>query len=138
MIIDITLITLFLVSVFILWYRLSIKIPELIAIKDQVIAERLTEDSAKFRLFILHFKSFFQDKRYNSFLLRFIEKLLYRFHIFLLRIDNINVLLLKKIRGNGTENINGALKNKDEYWNELREETSTPKVSRIQEIRSKE
>lgn len=139
MILDISLGIVFFVSVFTLWYLLSIKIPELVAIPDQVIAERLSEDSAKFRLFILHFKSFFLEKRYKRLLLNFLEKLLYRFHIFILRLDNITVSFLKMVRenGNGNGNTNGATNGSSEYWNELREKKSSSSKSNMQEVRSK-
>lgn len=135
MILDISLGLIFFASVFTLWYLVSIKIPELVAIPDQVIAERLAEDSAKFRLFILHFKSFFLEKRYKKILLNFLEKLLYRFHIFILRLDNITVSFLKTVRENG--NVNGATNGSSEYWNELREKKFSSAKSTMQEVRSK-
>lgn len=137
MILDISLVLIFFASIFTLWYLVSIKIPELVAIPDQVIAERLAEDSAKFQLFILHFKSFFLEKRYKKLLLNFLEKLLYRFHIFILRLDNITVSFLKTVRENGNGNVNGATNGSSEYWNELREKKSFSPKSSMQEVRSK-
>jgi len=137
MIVDIILIAIFFTGALALWYLLSLKIPELVAIPDQVIAERLAEDSAKFRLFILNFKSFFREKRYKKLLLSFLGKLLYRFHIFILRVDNITVSLLKIMRENENNSLNGISNGNSEYWNELRDKKSSSGRNVIREVRSK-
>lgn len=82
----------------ILWYRISHKIPELVAIPDEVIVMRLHEDSARVRIFVLHLKTFWREPRYQEAFWRFCAKALYRAHIVLLRADNGLALLLRRVR----------------------------------------
>ena len=82
----------------ILWHRISHKIPELIAIPDEVIVARLNEDSARVRIFLLHFRTFWREPRYQEAFWRFCEKMLYRIHIVLMRVDNGLAVLLRKVR----------------------------------------
>ena len=95
---NITLAISFLSSVLILWYRVSEKIPELIAIPDTVIFERLHEDSARIRIFLLHVKTFWREPQYQEAFRGFCEKILSRIHIALMRMDNGVNVLLKNIR----------------------------------------
>jgi len=126
----------FLASLFILWYRVSKKIPELIAIPDQVITERLEEDSAQLRLFLLHLKTYYKEKHYKESFWGFLEKSLCRLHIILLRWDNNVVALLKNVRekeGRKDEAVNG------DYAEQVKEDTKVtlPKDNRIHEVRIK-
>ena len=98
MLFNITLAISFLSSVLILWYRVSEKIPELIAIPDTVIFERLHEDSARIRIFLLHLKTFWREPQYQEAFRGFCEKILSRIHIALMRMDNGVNVLLKNIR----------------------------------------
>lgn len=84
-----------------LWYLISLKIPELVAVSDAVIVERLHEDSARVRIFLLHFKTFYREGRYRAWLWKLCEKAVARIHIFLLRADNGIVDILQKIRAAG-------------------------------------
>jgi len=85
-------------SIGFLWYRISEKIPELIAIPDEVIVARLHEDSARVRIFLLHARTFWREPRYREALWRFCEKIIQRTHILLMRMDNGLMSLLKKVR----------------------------------------
>lgn len=98
MTIDIIFAISFVISVYLLWYRISIKIPQLIAIPDQVITERFHEDSAWLRLFILHIKLYYKEGKYKQVFWNFLGKTLYKLHLLLLRIDNNIVVFLKIIR----------------------------------------
>lgn len=90
------------------WYLISARIPELIAIPDEVIVERLHEDSARVRIFLLHAKTFWREPRYHHAFWRFCEKIIQRAHIALMRADNGVVTLLKKVRSSAdTANRNG-------------------------------
>lgn len=105
MFLDIILLMVFLGSLFLLWYRVSEKIPELAFVPDVVIADRLKEDSAKVRLFILHLKTFYKEQHYRDILFNFLAKTLHKLHIGLMRLDNFLVAYVKKIKpanGNGT------------------------------------
>lgn len=166
MVLDILLAISFIGSAGFLWYRISEKIPELVAIPDEVIVSRLREDSARVRVFLLQFRVFVRERRWREPCLRLCEKILHRFHIWLLRLDNTVALLLKKVRGlaglaNG--NNNGASdaipESADEglmqvggYWTHLKrgesqdaptlEENSAlrpraPRAGRMQEVRMK-
>lgn len=124
MAVDIIFIVVFLSSISALWYLVSRRIPELNAVPDYVMSARFEEDSAKLRLFILHFKIFFREKRYKYIILNFLGKVVYKIHIFLLRFDNLVIVLLKKIRGNGNGGIiNGWASGDKEYWEYLKKET---------------
>lgn len=89
---------LFMGSLWAIQNRIARKIPELVAIPDQVITQRFQEDSARLRLFILHFKAFYRERRYRRHLANFVERTLYRFHLLLLRLDNFVVSHMKRSR----------------------------------------
>lgn len=82
----------------ILWHRISHKIPELVAIPDEVIITRLNDDSAQVRIFLLHLRTFWREPRYQEAFWRFCEKMLYRAHIVLMRTDNGLAVLLRRVR----------------------------------------
>ena len=149
MTVDIILVVLFITSIFFLWYKVSQKIPELIAIPDQVITARFEEDSAKFRIFIVHLKSYYLEGRYKETFFRILGKALYRIHIIFLRLDNGVASLLKKIRarqevnggnGNGVispEILSDKTPESAQYWKGLKTESlpASKEVNRIQEIK---
>lgn len=146
MIIDFFLVLTFALSLFLIWYRVSLKLPELIAIPDQVITERLHEDSAKLRLFVLHIKMYYREERYKPVFWRFAGKTLYRFHLALLRLDNWTSVALRNIRArgvavNGNGNGNSAeVRSSGDYWQKLQKQENTsslPKNTRIEEVRKK-
>lgn len=132
---DLFLLLLFVGGAGALWYVISLKIPELVAISDAVIVERLHEDSARIRIFLLQFKTFYREKQYRAWFLKFCEKIFFRIHIFLLRTDNALVALTKKIRATG-DSANKGMRAagsaidegikmfSNEYWAKLREERS--------------
>ena len=98
MFIDITLFLLLMVSASALIFFVSRKIPELVAIPDEVIRERLGEDSARFRFITVNLREFYRQKGYLLILLQFLGKILHKIHIFFLRIDNRLVSILRRIR----------------------------------------
>lgn len=137
MLIDITLALIFVASVATLWYRVSDKLPELIAIPDQVITERFHEDSAQLRLFLLNIKTWYREQHYQDTFWRIYTKVLYKLHIFLLRLDNGIVALLKNVREEG-KFIDGNGSGNGEYWKQLQQESTPPvKDNRIREVRVK-
>lgn len=83
---------------FVLSRKISLKIPELIAIPDQVITVRLEEDSARLRLLILNIRAFYGDGRIKLFFWEFTEKTFRRLHITLLRVDNLVVGLIERVK----------------------------------------
>ncbi len=148
MLVDVILAVVFLASAAIFWYRVSLKIPELVAIPDQVITERLEEDSARLRLFLLKIKIYYREGKHKQVFWTFLAKLFYRIHLFLLRLDNGIVVWLKEIRTyggvvNGNGNGNYEMNDKD-YWEKLKRRqettaTTSPSKSRIiEEVRKKE
>ena len=101
MYIDILLALAFGISIYILWRRVSDKIPELIATPDQDLSVLLEQNTAKLQRFFLHvfhFRSFYRERRYHANIRLFVAKLLYRIHIIVLRLDNRIVLVLKRMR----------------------------------------
>jgi len=134
MILDTIFALIFLSGITVLWYRVSLKLPELVAIPDMVITERLQQDSAKLRLFLLRLKSLYHERRIIETFYRFFAKILYRLHIVVLRLDNNLVSYLKKIHSKGAfTNGNG------EYWKKLHPEptASVSTNTRIEEIKRK-
>lgn len=101
MVFDLLLIAVSCASIGILWYRISQKIPELVAIPDEIIIERLHEDSARIRVFLLSFRRRWSERAHHQLFLRYAEKALYKTHILVLRFDNGMMALLKKIRTAG-------------------------------------
>ena len=148
MVVDIILIVSFLAGGFAFWYRLSLKIPELIAIPDQVITERLEEDSAGIQLFLLRIRTYYREGKHKQVFWSFLGKTFYRIHLLLMRMDNRTVVLLKKIRThggivNGNGGSGNTTVNSKEYWQKLQEpqERASPLTSKsriIEEVRKKE
>lgn len=136
MILDSILLVTFAVSAYTLWYRISIHLPELTSIPDDVIMKRLDEDSARLKIFILQFRTFYRERHHVDLFWNFSSKVLYRIHIFLLRFDNAIVRHLQNIRvrmgGNGS---NG----KNEYWKKNGGEPEIEEIKdhRVEEIRRK-
>ena len=125
--IDIILVLFFFVGIVVFWRFFSSKIPQLVAIPDSVIRERLAEDSARMRLMAVSVGGIFRDQRYLLLILQFAGKLLHKLHIYFLRIDNFVVSLLKRIREKNStlvENMGGYLKARQEE--ELEEEEVMP------------
>lgn len=101
MVINILLAIAFLISIYMLWKRISLKIPELILIPDQHISELLEENKAKLQRFFLHlfhFRSFYQKRHYHERARYVFGKFLYRVHIILLRFDNKIIEHMKRMR----------------------------------------
>lgn len=148
MITYIFLATLFVASSGILWYLISQKLPELIAIPDHVITERLHEESAKFHIFLLHVRAFFREENYKKFAIQLTAKLLHRLHIFLMRVDNLVTTLLRRIREKPAEEKVGfvvtppplatAVEHENSFSARLgREEVyATPESNRIAHVRA--
>ena len=133
MFINIILLVIFLGSLFAVWYKISQRIPRLIAVSDEAIASYLKEESSKLHFFAVEIKSFYKDKRYKEWLRDVWAKLLYRFHILLLRVDNKITTVLKDLRVSNTK----VVESRTENITEIRpEEKAVPsKISRIQEVR---
>lgn len=145
MFITLFLFIIFAFSIGMLWYRISRMLPQLASIPDEVITERLHEESAKLRLVLIHLKSFLKEKRHWDFFWNFVAKTLYKTHILLLRIDNAAVVYMRKIREEGrVVNINA------DYWKQLGQHVSDEaqeimdpdpsilsKNERVEEIRPK-
>ena len=139
MIIDVILGIVFLGSAFTLWCLVSQKIPGAVAIHDEVITQRLHENSARLRIFLLHFKTFYKEEYYHNLFWNFLGKIFYKLHIFILRIDNGLIGFLKKIRSRGgfaglsmsEQEMHGAAtadthtleeQKAGDYWNALKED----------------
>lgn len=105
MYIDIFLAITFILSIYVLRQRISEKIPELTLVPDQDLSVLVEENTAKLQLFFLHlfhFRSFYRERHYHEKVRAVVAKLLLKFHIFLLRIDNGLMSLIKRVK-NGNE-----------------------------------
>ncbi len=89
---------------FLLWRRISQKIPELEIIPDQDLSVLLEENTAKIQRFFLHlfhFRSFYRERHYHEKVRAFGVKFLFRLHVFVLRMDNSIVRLMRRMREPG-------------------------------------
>ena len=103
MYIDIILGLVFTASLYILWQRVTRKIPELAAIPDKEVSVLLEENTAKLYRLILHvfhFRIFYRERHYQDKFWNFAVKVIFRVHILLLRLDNGLMGILKRIRIN--------------------------------------
>lgn len=98
MLFDLVLLLVCIGSMAVLWHRISCKIPELVAIPDGVIVDRLHEDSARIRVFLLNVRRYAREGAHWTALLRYAERVLYRTHIVLLKADNAMMRVVKDIR----------------------------------------
>lgn len=142
MLIDFSLIFIFVASALALWYKISLKIPELVAIQDQVITQRFHEDSARLRLFMLHLKTYYREGRYKPVFWNFIAKNLYRLHLVLMRLDNGTAALLKRVRAQ-IEDLETPISGQDraDYWQRVQNlesnSISSPKNKSLSEVRKR-
>ena len=142
MYIDILLAAAFVVSCYLLWRRISEKMPELAAMPDQEVSVMLQENTAKIQVFALHlfhFRSFYRERHYQDKCWNFLAKMFFKIHIFVLRLDNGLIGLVKKIRLK-TEPRQNA--NPVDFFKELQEKEEVqsvvqPKGQRMNEIRIK-
>lgn len=140
MIINLSLITVFFVSAFTLWYRLSQRVPELLVIPDEIISARLHESHERRRSMMISFlRALYKNKSWREIAEHFLGKALYRIHIFLLKIDNYIVPFLKKMHINGFGGMSIKIEEEKEHvaipHAALLSETASPKSHRIQEVR---
>lgn len=98
---DILLILIFLASAASLGYILSQWLPRLVAIPDEVITDHLHAQSAKFQLFLLNFKTFYRERKIQQWFWRFLMKVLQKFHILILKLDNGMTALIRIARTHG-------------------------------------
>ena len=126
MIINLIVLVVFVSSLFAVWHKISQRIPKLAMVSDEALTTYLREESGKLHFFIVEIKSFYKDKKYKEWLRDVSAKLLYRFHILLLRLDNKITTVLKNLRAMETK----AEENKSEVMVETK-----PLLPRIQEVR---
>src|SRR3989344_3474945 len=98
MLFDILLGLIFLGSLFSAWVIIGKKIPALLMVPENVILAHLEEDSSRIRRFLLEFKSFFREKRYEIHLWRLAAKILIRVRFVILKTDNLTASLLRQIK----------------------------------------
>lgn len=120
MIIDILTGLIFIIGMTLLLSRLYRKIPELAAIPDHAITEYLQKDSTNAYLFLVHlfnFRFFYRRGHYQAKFWNVATKLVFKIHIFLLRLDNVMLALLKRLRpANRDDQENGSYA---DYWEHL-------------------
>lgn len=108
MYIDILLALILVGSAYMLWRRVSEKIPDLELISDQDLSVLLEENTAKLQRFFLHlfhFRSFYRERHYHERFWSVVTKLLFKAHILLLRVDNGIIRLMKRMREGNAINI---------------------------------
>lgn len=109
MILDLLLLFVCAASGVLVWRNIRAYVPRLTALSEEKIAERLHEDSARFLLILMHFRTFWRGRHYRNFFLHLLGKGLLKSHILILRLDNALVRFLQKIRETGafTSGANG-------------------------------
>ncbi len=120
MLVDISLGIVFFSSASFLLRRISLKLPEIIMAPEETIREQLRKDRDRSRiyLFIVHFRTLWQERYFHNLFFNSAGKILQRLHILLLRLDNGVMYVLRKTRSGGAvqAHANG------DYWKMLREE----------------
>mgnify|MGYP001600789286 CR=1 FL=1 len=115
----------FVACAYLLWVRVIEKVPELMAIPDSVIAQRLKEDSMWIHRAFLHlaqFRELYRARHYQHKFWRALSKAIWRIHILLLRLDNAILNLLKRMMintHNGENSAHSIRQNGSEYWKQL-------------------
>ncbi|MDP3772304.1 MAG: hypothetical protein Q8Q94_02950 [bacterium] len=119
MILDLLLLFVCAASGVLLWRSVRAYAPRLVVFSEHEITERLHEDSARFLLILMHFRTFWRGRHYRDFFLHLVGKMILKSHILILRLDNALVRLLQKIRSAGAfaSGANGM----GEYVRHLRE-----------------
>lgn len=108
--VDIALAITFLVSFAFVIFKVANKLPVIILIPDDVIVERLQNNSTVFLKNLLRLRDLYKRQKIQQSFWRLIEKTFYHLHIILMRADNRVVFFLKKIRGeNGNSNGRGKM-----------------------------
>lgn len=145
MYIDIILGLVFAIGIYIFWRRISEKIPDLKLIPDQNISVLLEENTAKIQRFFLHlfhFRSFYRERHYHNKFWSVVTKLLFKFHIVLLRTDNGIMRLMKRMRASGEMEVEHRHDTR-EYFSKLQDHSPSPlpstleKTNRMQEVRTR-
>ncbi|KKW18536.1 MAG: hypothetical protein A2131_00630 [Candidatus Sungbacteria bacterium GWC2_49_10] len=94
---------LFLASGVFLWRFLRERIPQALAIPDEIILERFREDAKKNRLWTLPLKVLYEEVHFWKFLRLYWARILYRIHIRLLRLDNRILAKYNRLKNEGEE-----------------------------------
>lgn len=139
MYIDILLALACVFSFYILWRRVSEKMPELELIPDQdlsILLEENTEKLQRFFLHLFHFRSFYRERHYHEKLRSFATKMLLKVHILVLRIDNGIVALTARLRVESVAQVEQVVDRK-EYFSQqqAREKSNGESVNRVEEVR---
>jgi len=92
---------LFLASGVFLWRFLRERIPQALAIPDEIILERFREDAKKNRLWTLPLKVLYEEVHFWKFLRLYWARILYRIHIRLLRLDNRILAKYNRLKNEG-------------------------------------
>ena len=91
------------------------KIPQLIAIPDAVISQRLKEDSWRLHMFVLHVRAFCRRSAAPAgFAAHFFIRFLYGFHLVLLAGDKLLMRAMRTLRERDLSSMHA------DYWNEVR------------------
>src|SRR3989338_2435693 len=94
---------LFLASGVFLLRFLRERIPQALAIPDEIILERFREDAKKNRLWTLPLKVLYEEVHFWKFLRLYWARILYRIHIRLLRLDNRILAKYNRLKNEGEE-----------------------------------
>ena len=130
---DITLAIVFVGALGTLGVMVSEKLPRLAAVPDHVILAELERHAERMRLLILPIKAFYQEKRYRDLFFNGLGKVVYRLHIFVMRMDNWLVLMLKFIQRYAKNGylVNGNGNGNGEYWKKLQDDESATPVTPV-------
>lgn len=88
-------------SSIVLWIMLSKRLREVNQIPDHIIARHLQEDPPRMQvlaLHLFHFRFFYREGHYQEKFWNIITKIIYKVHIFVLKVDNLLVSMLKRAK----------------------------------------
>lgn len=115
MALTIILFAIFIAASLVLWRRVMQKIPQLVAIPDSVISQRLKEDSWRLHMVVLHVRAFCRRGAAPAGLAaHFLIRFLYGLHLALLAGDKLLMRAMRTLRERDLSSMHA------DYWNEVR------------------
>lgn len=115
MILTIILFAVFIGASVMLWRKVMQKIPQLVAIPDAVISQRLKEDSWRLHMLVLHVRAFCRRGAAPAgFAAHFLIRFLYGLHLIVLAGDKLLMRVMRTLRERDLSSIRA------DYWNQIR------------------
>lgn len=109
MVFNLVLALTFFASAAFFWRRVSRRLPDLRVIPEEAIARRLHHGTPRWYAAALRCRKLAEPRALKDFGAKFAGKILQRFHIILMRLDNGVVELTRRVRGANGVSVNGPV-----------------------------